>query len=284
MSIASVRLDLLSSSVCDTDRGARRRRRPLAVAFCASRDGSLFPLEHDPGSVGLLAGAPSRTGRHPEVGPHARRPTERPGRRAGRRRPGAVARHLAGARRAHPRRRPLPQTRSVDDPGAARRPRVHALALTAECRFGDGRPRPRSAHLPRRRSLRARGPGRPAIPPRPRRRTRRVHLLAGPRRVPRLRGSAIAATVGEGAVQRESGRGVPRSRPPVRLDDGREYGEFDEWLHLGLERIVDALAPPAVPSSCTRLSTPLSIPGKPSPTTRCWRAPTRSSGRGEREG
>ena len=34
---------------------------------------------------------------------------------------------------------------------------------------------------------------------------------------------------------------MPRSRPPVRLDDEREYEDFDEWLRLSLERIVDLL-------------------------------------------
>lgn len=46
---------------------------------------------------------------------------------------------------------------------------------------------------------------------------------------------------GRARFKKADGRWVPRSRPPVRLDDDGEYASFDEWLRLSLARIVHRL-------------------------------------------
>lgn len=46
---------------------------------------------------------------------------------------------------------------------------------------------------------------------------------------------------GAARFKRRSGKWVPRSRPPVRLDGQRSYRTLDEWLAASVERIVTAL-------------------------------------------
>lgn len=46
---------------------------------------------------------------------------------------------------------------------------------------------------------------------------------------------------GTARFKRQGGQWVPRSQPPVRLDEEREYFNFDQWLALSVERILGAL-------------------------------------------
>ena len=43
---------------------------------------------------------------------------------------------------------------------------------------------------------------------------------------------------GRARFKRQNGKWLPLSRPPVRLDDERTYGSFDEWLRLSIERVI----------------------------------------------
>ena len=46
---------------------------------------------------------------------------------------------------------------------------------------------------------------------------------------------------GVGRFKRSRGRWITRSRPPVRMDDARSYGDLGEWLELSIVRIVQTL-------------------------------------------
>ena len=46
---------------------------------------------------------------------------------------------------------------------------------------------------------------------------------------------------GRGRFKRQGGKWVPLSRPPVRLDEGSRYADFDEWLTQSITRILRRL-------------------------------------------
>jgi hypothetical protein len=46
---------------------------------------------------------------------------------------------------------------------------------------------------------------------------------------------------GGARFKKKSGRWVPLSRPPVRLDDAHSYSDLEEWLNLSIGRIFSAL-------------------------------------------
>jgi hypothetical protein len=46
---------------------------------------------------------------------------------------------------------------------------------------------------------------------------------------------------GMARFKKKRGHWVPRSRPPVRFEDGQTYSDLEEWLQLSIRRILSTL-------------------------------------------